>query len=146
MATLEKAIQLAAKYHAGATDRAGQPYILHPLRVMSALGLGASNTRRMIAVMHDLLEDTPVTEEMLKHEGFSPEVINGVKLLTKTEDVVEDTYFLRIMDNPDARVVKLEDIKDNMDYRRFKNKRDMGPKDFERFGKYMKRWLQLSGE
>lgn len=146
MATLERAIEIAACYHAGVLDKSGQPYILHPLRVMSRLGLQASNTRRMMAVMHDLIEDTSVTADMLRREGFSQEVVTGVVLLTKTPDVPEDLYFLRIMDNPDARAVKIEDISDNMDYKRLINKRDMQPKDYERFGKYLKRLQQLTGE
>ena len=69
MGTLERAIAIAADAHAGARDKAGEPYILHCLRVMLRLG---SEEERIAAVLHDLLEDTNWTREDLQQEGFSP--------------------------------------------------------------------------
>jgi hypothetical protein len=63
MSTLEHAIALAACAHAGQVDKAGQPYILHPLRVMLRLS-GADE--RIVAVLHDVVEDTPRTIERLR--------------------------------------------------------------------------------
>ena len=80
MSTLEKAIALAATQHVGQLDKGGQPYILHPLRLM----LQFSNpTLQIIAVLHDILEDTATTAEDLKALGFSVEIIQSIQALTK---------------------------------------------------------------
>src|SRR6056297_3333643 len=81
MSTLERAIEIAAAGHAGQTDKAGQPYILHPLRVMLSV---SSDEERMAAVLHDVLEDTRWTAAALRQEGFSEVVIEAVIALTKT--------------------------------------------------------------
>lgn len=80
MSTLEKAIALAAKKHAGQIDKAGQPYILHPLRLMLNVD---TIEQKMVAVMHDLLEDTDTTIVDLISLGFSQNVIDAVVALTK---------------------------------------------------------------
>ena len=80
MPTLEKALELAAIHHAGQIDKAGEPYILHVLRVMHAVeGIKA----KTVAAMHDLLEDTKVTEQDLRDAGFDAEIIDAVLALTK---------------------------------------------------------------
>jgi len=76
MATLERAIAIAAAAHAGQVDKAGQPYILHPLRVMLRV---ATEHERIAAVLHDVVEDTDVTLHTLAAEGFAPEVIAAVE-------------------------------------------------------------------
>jgi GTP diphosphokinase / guanosine-3',5'-bis(diphosphate) 3'-diphosphatase len=80
MSTVERAIAIAATAHAGQIDKAGQPYILHPLRIMLTL---ATNHDWMAAVLHDVVEDTDVTLDQLVAEGFAPEVLNAVVALTK---------------------------------------------------------------
>lgn len=80
MANLEKAIEIAAKAHAGQLDKGGEPYILHPLRVMLRMN---DNLERMAAVLHDVVEDSDITLEKLSEEGFSAEVIEAVAALTK---------------------------------------------------------------
>lgn len=144
MATLERAIQLAAIYHAGQFDKMGKPYILHPLRVMSNLGLDVLEADRIVAILHDALEDTELTEENLREEGYTEEVITAIKLLTKTKGYDEEEYFRNILNNPIARKVKIKDLEDNMDYRRLKNKLDLGEKDLKRIQNYVKRHHQLS--
>lgn len=145
MITLERAIILAATYHATARDKMGKPYILHPLRVMTSLGLDATDTERMVAVLHDAIEDTELTLDDLREEGLSEEACIALDLLSKKPGYDEDTYFNNIADNPIARAVKIADLKDNMDYNRLKNKRNLQEKDLQRFANYVKRWLQLSG-
>lgn len=115
MATLERAIELAARAHAGQTDKGGHPYILHPLRVMMAM---RTDAERMAAVLHDIVEDTPVTFEGLVAEGFSDEVIDAVRALTKHTGETRVEAAQRIVRNPVARAVKLADIADNMDLSR----------------------------
>src|SRR5205807_5925884 len=79
MATLEKAIALAAQAHAGQRDKQGLPYILHPLRVMMRV---EGDLARIVAVLHDTLEDTDVTAADLRREGFGDDVIEPLELVT----------------------------------------------------------------
>ena len=115
MATLEHAIALAARAHDGQTDKAGQPYILHPLRVMLAV---ATEEERMAAVLHDTVEDTPVTFQELAVEGFPLAVIEAVEALTKHQGESRLAAAQRAVVNPIARQVKLADVADNMDLSR----------------------------
>jgi GTP diphosphokinase / guanosine-3',5'-bis(diphosphate) 3'-diphosphatase len=91
MSTLERAIAIASGAHAGQVDKAGQPYILHPLRVMLRI---ASEAERIAEVLHDVMEDSGVTLELLRAEGFSSEIISAVDALTrrKGESRLEAAY------------------------------------------------------
>lgn len=115
MSTLEKAIIIAARAHAGQVDKAGQPYILHPLRVM----LHVSNLEeRITAVLHDVIEDTGVTYEYLSAEGFPFEILEALQALTKLDGEKRIDAARRVAVNPIAREVKIADVKDNMDLTR----------------------------
>jgi (p)ppGpp synthase/HD superfamily hydrolase len=118
MATLERAIAIAAAAHAGQVDKAGQPYILHPLRVMLRV---ATEHERMAAVLHDVVEDTDVTLYTLAAEGFASEVIGAVEALTKRPGESRMQAAERAAANPIARVVKLSDNAENMDLGRIAN-------------------------
>lgn len=115
MATLEKAIAIAAMAHSGQVDKAGQPYILHPLAVMSAM---KSNAERIVAVLHDVVEDTTVTLDMLRAEGFSPAVLAGVNAMTKRPGETRMDAARRAKVNPLAHEVKMADVCHNMDFTR----------------------------
>ncbi|WP_417908809.1 HD domain-containing protein [Candidatus Electronema sp. PJ] len=115
MATLERAIQIAAEAHAGQLDKAGQPYILHPLRVMLHM---KSEQEWIVAVLHDVIEDTSVTLAQLAAEGFSPMVIDAVRALTKLPWESRLAAATRAARNPIALAVKLADNSDNMDMSR----------------------------
>lgn len=115
MATLERAIELAARAHAGQVDKAGAPYILHPLRLMLAVG---TPEQRLAAVLHDIVEDTPVTFDDLLAEGFAPDVVDAVRALTKLPGEDRLDAARRAAANPIARAVKLADVADNMDLSR----------------------------
>lgn len=111
---LERAITLANIAHNGQLDKAGLPYILHPLRVMHAVWDGRSENVEMVAaVLHDVLEDTDVDEVALRIK-FSDEVCNAVVALTRNEGESYREYVKRCALNPIARKVKLADIADNM--------------------------------
>lgn len=133
MATLERAIELAASAHAGQVDKAGQPYILHPLRVM----LRVSTTHeRMAAVLHDVVEDTKVvTLERLRSEGFPDEVVRAVDALTKREGETRLEAAARAAAHPIARVVKLADNAENMDLSRIAEPTDKDRERVEEYGK-----------
>lgn len=132
MATLERAIELAARHHAGQVDKAGQPYILHPLRVMFGV---KTLDQRMVAVMHDIVEDTPITLDDLRAEGFSPAVVGAVEALTKQKGEERLHAAKRAAANDIARAVKLSDVRDNMDLSRIPNPTE---RDRERLGEYAK--------
>ena len=130
MATLERAIEIAAKAHAGQVDKAGQPYVLHPLRLMLAV---RTPHERMAAVLHDVVEDTAVTLSDLEREGFPLEVIAAVQSLTKLpgEERIEAAH--RAAANSIARSVKLADVTDNMDLPRIASP---SGQDFARLKEY----------
>lgn len=115
MATLERAIAIAAEAHAGQVDKAGQPYILHPLKVMLRVN---STMERMAAVLHDVVEDSAVTLDMLREEGFPPEVISAVDALTKRKGESRIDAAHRARRDRIALVVKLADNAENMDLSR----------------------------
>lgn len=118
VSTIEKAITLAAMAHSGQIDKAGQPYILHPLKVMLRL---EKDYERMAAVLHDVVEDTDVTLEKLALEGFPKEVVEAVEALTKLPGESRLQAAERAVQNPIARVVKLADNAENMDLSRIPN-------------------------
>lgn len=132
MPTIEKAIALAAEAHAGQLDKAGQPYILHSLRVMLRV---QSLPEQIAAILHDVVEDTPVTLDVLAQYGFSTEVIEAVDALTKRPDESRFDAAWRAAANPIARIVKLADNAENMDLSRLK---DPTPKDMARIEEYKK--------
>ncbi len=135
MPTLEDAIALAVASHRGQRDKAGQPYILHPLRVMLRL---ETDQERMAAVLHDVVEDGQVTLASLKKAGYPRRVLEAVDHLThrKGEETYAE-YVERAASNRLARKVKLADLEDNMDLRRLPR---VGEKEAARLAKYRKAW------
>ncbi|NRS52050.1 HD domain-containing protein [Brevibacillus sp. HB2.2] len=137
MSTLEKAIVIATQAHAGQVDKGGNPYILHPLRIM----LKMSTVETMIsAVLHDVLEDTDVTVEELRNEGFSEEIIAAVIALTRNDDETYMEFVGRTKQNPIARLVKLGDLEDNSDLSRIPEPTE---KDYERLLRYKRAIKEL---
>lgn len=130
MSTIEHAIAIAAVAHAGQVDKAGQPYILHPLRVMFAV---AGPEERIAAVLHDVVEDTPWTIEGLRAEGFGERVLAAIDALTRRPDESYPAFIERAASNADARAVKVADIRDNLDLSRIPNPTD---RDVERLERY----------
>lgn len=130
MPTLENAIALAATAHAGQIDKAGQPYILHPLRVMLSV---QTLHQRMAAVLHDVVEDTAVTFEDLVRAGYPEPVLTAVKALTKLPGESRLDAAVRAKRDPISRIVKLADNADNMDLSRIGNPTE---KDFARLREY----------
>jgi (p)ppGpp synthase/HD superfamily hydrolase len=142
MSTLERAIAIAAGAHVGQVDRAGQPYILHPLRVMLRM---TSEAERIVAVLHDVVEDSDVTLELLRSEGFASEIISAVDALTKRKGESRLEAACRAKQNSIARIVKLADNTENMDLSRIAEPTE---RDFARLEEYKKvrsffarRWL-----
>jgi (p)ppGpp synthase/HD superfamily hydrolase len=130
MSTLERAIAIAAEAHAGVVDKAGAPYILHPLRVMLSV---ETTDERIVAVLHDVVEDTHWTFDTLRAEGFSAAVIAGLDAVTKRDGEAYEAFVLRAASDPIGRRVKLADLTDNMNLSRIAQPT---AKDFERIEKY----------
>lgn len=138
MATLDQAIAVAAKAHLGQMDKSGHPYILHPLRIMMRL---EHEEERMVAVLHDVVEDTRITLVKLRKMGFSELVLEALDRLTHRPDESYEDYIDRIAGHPLARRVKLLDLEDNMDIRRLAN--PMTERDLARLQKYRRAWGKL---
>jgi len=130
---LNKAIEIAAKAHAGQTDKGGNAYILHPLRVMMNFCDDKDEAAQICAVLHDVVEDTTITLDDLRAEGFSDEIIAALDCLTKRDGESYDDFIGRILANPLACKVKNGDLTDNMDLTRIPNPT---AKDEERIRKY----------
>ena len=140
MATVEDAVSIAARAHSGQKDKAGAPYLLHPLRMMLRMDTEAA---MMAAVLHDVVEDTEWTLERLREAGFSDEVLEAVDCLTHREGESYEEFVERVRTNPIARQVKIADLEDNMNVRRMSQ---IGPRDLERLEKYHRAWRVLTGE
>ena len=118
MATLENAITLAVHQHAGQVDKGGQPYILHPLRVMLQL---QQTDQQIVAVLHDILEDTHTTTQDLQNLGFQTHIIQAIQALTKLPHETRVQAAMRTAQNPLACAVKIADVQDNMNLTRIPN-------------------------
>src|SRR5689334_9766992 len=110
---LETCIAIAVNAHRGQRDKAGNAYILHPLRVMASVRAnGGSIEQQAAAVLHDAIEDTPVTLESLECDGVPGEVRNLVAALTKRDGESHDAYLERVLSVPGAALIKQTDVLD----------------------------------
>lgn len=115
MSTLERAIEIAARAHEGQQDKSGEPYISHPLRVALSFIRTGDEKRAIIAVLHDVIEDSATTAADLNAEGFAPDIVGAVVALSRREGEVYADFVTRAGTNDLARAVKLADLKDNLD-------------------------------
>ena len=140
MNMLGKAIEIASVAHSTQTDKGGKPYILHPLWVMDRVRHLGENYM-IVAILHDVVEDTEWTIDQLVKEGFNQNVIYALCLLTHDTDVSYDEYIRQLSSNKIARAVKLRDLEHNTKITRLKGLRK---KDFERLEKYHRAYTYLS--
>ena len=139
MNILAKAIQLAADKHSEQTDKGGNAYILHPLRMM--MRLRTSDEELMaVAVLHDVVEDCGVSFDELLAFGMPERVVTGVKALTRQAGETYEQFIERLAGNRDALMVKREDLRDNSDLTRQKG---VTEKDVARMQKYMKAFKRV---
>lgn len=127
---LEQAIEIALKAHAGQKDKAGAPYVLHPLRLMLQM---QTDEERMAAVLHDVVEDSAVTLDDLRASGFPQVVIEAVALLTRKGTDTYEQFVQKIKPHPLARRVKMADLRDNLRIDRIPHPTDA---DMARLEKY----------
>ena len=135
---LERAIAIAAKAHEGQTDKGGAPYILHPLRVMMKM---KAESERIVAVLHDVLEDTLITLDDLRAEGFSEPVLMALDSVTRREGETYEAFIQRAKADPIGCRVKAADLIDNMDLSRIPMP---GQRDKGRVMKYALALAELS--
>jgi len=110
MATIEKALQIAAQAHACQKDQEGLPYSPHPLRLMDRV---EGEEAQIVAVLHDVVEDTEVTLDDLRRVGFSKAILEAVQCVTHRKDQPYADYVIGCKHNSIARQVKLGDLADN---------------------------------
>ena len=133
----KKAEIIARKAHAGQVDKAGEDYFNHPKRVADNF---YEDDKVIVELLHDVLEDTDITLEHLKKEGFSDEVLAALDAITKREGESYDQFIERVKDNPIALKVKMADLRDNMNILRLPVLTD---KDLQRIAKYHKAYKYL---
>lgn len=131
------ALRIAIRAHEGQKDKAGREYVIHPIRVAER----CRNPRaKVVALLHDTIEDTEVTTERLRAEGFPEEIIDGVLSVTKQEGETYEAFVRRAARNPLGKEVKTADLEDNMDIRRL---REITDEDVARLRKYLRSWQYL---
>ena len=136
---LSKAIELAIEAHAGQLDtHNGRPYIEHPFRVMIA---GSTLQEKITGILHDVIEDTDWTLEQLSKEGFPDTIIDAVDAMSRRDNESYDEYLLRLQKNPIAVRVKINDLTDNMDIRRWN---EIQYHDLARLQKYLEAYKLLT--
>lgn len=129
---LELALSIATEAHRGQFDKAGIDYIEHPIYVASQVD---TEEEKAVALLHDVIEDSPVSAEGLLQAGLPETVVTAVQVLTKKKEQDYQTYLETVKKNPLARVVKLADLKHNSDLSRLSS---ITEKDRERLKKYKK--------
>jgi (p)ppGpp synthase/HD superfamily hydrolase len=143
MATLERAIEIAVLAHKGTCDKAGQPYILHALRLMFAVDHPEA---KIVAVLHDVVEDSKPPHrwdiEELRNEGFSEAVLAALDCVTAREGESYDAFIERILPNQLARRVKIADVTDNMNLTRLGT--DISDKEVARLRNYRRALARLT--
>lgn len=137
MSNLQRALEIAVESHKNQKQKDGTPYALHPIRLSMSL---QSEEQKIVALLHDVVEDTDWTFDDLVGEGFSETVIEALRLLTHTDGSPYEDYVERLASNPLAKVVKIADLTDNMDLKRIPEPTE---KDFARLQKYHRAWRRL---
>lgn len=134
---LEKALKIATDAHINQVDKAGSPYIFHPIRVSNRC---STDDERIVALLHDTIEDTEVTPEYLLTEGFPRNIVYAILSVTRNEGESYEDFIKRSRLNPIGRKVKLHDLEDNMDITRLN---ELTGKDIDRLNKYIKAYKYL---
>lgn len=135
---LEQAIQLASTKHYGQRDKSGKPYIFHLIHVMNNVNNLSS---KIVAILHDILEDTDMTKSDLINLGFCENIVEAIDILTKPKQEVYMNYIKEVSQNSISKEVKLADLKHNMDLTRLET---ISEKDLKRVEKYVKSYKYLT--
>ena len=125
----DKAFRFAAKAHEGQWDKGGNPYIEHPKRVAARF---TDDRLKAISLLHDIVEDSHVTVQEIARE-FGQAIADEVEALTRRENEPYPDYIQRVAPRPLARLVKIADLKDNLELTRLKS---VTPETEERLARY----------
>ncbi len=136
---LDKSLKIATEAHRGQVDKAGADYIRHPVRVAARC---ATDEERIVALLHDTVEDTSVTPESLLAEGFPQHIVDAVLSVTRREGETYEDFVARAALNPVGRQVKLHDLEDNMDITRLPA---ITAADLPRLNRYLAAYRHLKG-
>ena len=137
MDIIETSLQIALNAYKGQKDKAGETYILHPLRIMAKMN---SLEEKATALLHDVIEDSDYTSEDLINEGIPSTVVGAVLALTKNDGENYDQFIDRVLKNKLAAKVKIADIEDNINLLRLGSVSDA---DLQRVTKYHRSWQKL---
>lgn len=137
MDLIELSLEIALSAYKGQKDKAGETYILHPLRIMAKMG---SKEEKSVALLHDVIEDSEYCASDLINKGVPKNVVDAVLALTKTKGESYELFIERVLKNSLASKIKVADIEDNINVLRLKSLND---KDLERIAKYHKAWNKL---
>lgn len=137
MDIIEKSLEIALKAYSGQKDKAGKTYILHPLRIMAKM---ETEEEMVVALLHDVIEDSDYTSDDLLSEGIPSAIVEAVQLLSKVDGESYDQFVDRVSENPLATKIKVADIEDNINILRLES---VDQKDLERVAKYHKAWRKL---
>lgn len=135
---LDEAARICVEKHSGQRDKTGAAYFQHPMRVAMRC---KSDEEKMVALLHDTIEDTDVTPEYLLAEGFPQAIVDGVLSVTKREGEGYEEFVARAKQNPIGRTVKLHDLEDNLDIFRLT---ELDATMIERYNKYLRAYRFLS--
>ena len=131
----KKAMKLCFDAHKAQVDKTGIPYVFHPIHLAEQM---TTEETTVVALLHDLLEDTDYTAEDLAELGFSKEVIDAVTLMTHSPDVDYFDYVAAIKENPIAKAVKLADLRHNSDLSRLDTVDEKALRRREKYQKALK--------
>ena len=135
----KKALNLCFEAHKNQVDKSGLPYVFHPFHVAEQM---TDEATTIVALLHDVVEDTDYTLEDLAAEGFGKDILEAVALMTHEDDVPYLDYVAKLKDNPIARAVKLADLAHNSDLSRIG---EVDEETRERLEKYKKAMELLEG-
>jgi (p)ppGpp synthase/HD superfamily hydrolase len=131
----KKALKLCFEAHKEQTDKSGMPYVFHPFHLAEQM---ADEATTVVALLHDVVEDTELTFEDLEKQGFNDEIIKALMLLTHEKSVPYMEYVGEIKKNKIATKVKLADLKHNSDLSRLSVIDEKALKRKERYEKAIK--------
>lgn len=137
---LDKAAQICVTRHAGQRDKMNCAYFQHPMRVAMRC---RTDEEKIVALLHDTIEDTDVTPEYLIEQGFPQHIVEGILSVTKREGETYEDFVKRAKQNPIGRIVKIHDLEDNLDVLRLD---EVSPEMAARYSKYLKALRYLNSE
>ena len=137
-ALTKKALKISFDAHKNQVDKSGMPYVYHPFHLAEQMNDELSTC---VALLHDVAEDSDITLDDLKRQGFSENVLAAVDAMTHREGETYMDFIKRLSVNEIARHVKIQDIRNNMDLSRIPSPTDA---DFARIEKYKKAYAILT--